>query len=281
MPAGARSNKPMHQTGALVSKECVVFCRSRLSCHDQHFGRSLKSRLQVMGESVRLKTERMMRITSLALTLVFWVSLAEKAVALQQEVQIPTDVTYTILQEETIPNAKRSVDIRLNRRVSVDILRAIAHMIRANDNSRYQRTFILYYLPEMEVGAGAWASSHFNPELQIEIYGATPEEHAALVEPSAPASARQIIGVWLDERPYVSRRLALYRRNGNVFMESTYTDGSVGTDEMSERNTSRGLRFDAKQASPSGDHYVLNRSGDLEIRDSDGLIATARKLSSN
>ena len=46
------SNKPMHQTGALVSKECIVFVRSQAFCHAQHFGRSLRSRLQVMGESV-------------------------------------------------------------------------------------------------------------------------------------------------------------------------------------------------------------------------------------
>ncbi len=221
-----------------------------------------------------------MRMTILAMTLVFWVSLAGKAVALQQEAQVPTDVTYRILQEETIPNVKRSVDVRLNRRVSADILRAIAHEIRAKDNSRYQRTFILHYLPNMKVDAGAWASTHFNPELEIKIYGTTEGQHSALVEPSESASARQVIGVWLDERPYVSRRIALYRKDGKVFIESTYRDGSVGTDEMTERNTSRGLRFDAKQTSPAGDHYVLNRSGDLEIRDSEGLIARVRKLSS-
>ena len=46
-------NKPMHQTGALVLKEFIVFVRSRVSCNAQCSGRPVRSRLQVMGESVR------------------------------------------------------------------------------------------------------------------------------------------------------------------------------------------------------------------------------------
>ena len=42
----------MHQAGAIVLKECVVFVRFPPSCNDPSSGRSL-SRLQVMGESVR------------------------------------------------------------------------------------------------------------------------------------------------------------------------------------------------------------------------------------
>jgi hypothetical protein len=179
-----------------------------------------------------------------------------------------------------VPNIKRSVDVRLNRRVSTDVLRAIALEIRAKDGRPYQRTFILYYLPDMKVDAGAWASSHFNPALEIRIVGTTEEQHAALVEASETAADVEVIGVWLDERPYMSRRIRLYRKDGKVFIESTYRDGSVGTDEMTETSTRQGFRFDAKKRSAAGDHYVINRAGHLQIRDSDGLITTARKPNS-
>ena len=43
----------MHQAGALVLKELIVFVRSRVPCNDQYSGRFLRSRLQVMGGSVR------------------------------------------------------------------------------------------------------------------------------------------------------------------------------------------------------------------------------------
>ena len=47
------SIKPMHQTGAVVLKECIVFVPSQIPCNVWHPGRSLTSRLQVMGRSVR------------------------------------------------------------------------------------------------------------------------------------------------------------------------------------------------------------------------------------
>lgn len=219
-----------------------------------------------------------MRMTIFAVCAVLSLSLAGETVAIQQEVPVPPDITYRIITEETIPNVKRSVDVRLNRRVSEDVLRTIAYEIRAKASNQYQRTFIVYYLPEMEIGAGAWASSHFNPDLKISILGASEEELAALLESPDSVPGRQIIGIWLDE--LLSRRIVLYRKDDKVFMESTFKDGSVGTYEMTQRNTSRGPRFDHKNGFASGDHYILNRSGQLEIRDSDGLITIARKVSS-
>ncbi len=56
------SNKPMHQTGALVLKEWMVFDRSQVSCSDQPTRRSLRSRLQVMGRSVMWRSESCCRI---------------------------------------------------------------------------------------------------------------------------------------------------------------------------------------------------------------------------
>ncbi len=47
------SNKPMHLTGAVVSKEFIVFVRSLVPRVDQLAGRPFGSRLQVMGRSVR------------------------------------------------------------------------------------------------------------------------------------------------------------------------------------------------------------------------------------
>ena len=64
------SIKPMHLAGAFVSKESIVFVRSLVPCHGRHPGRPLRSRLQVMGESVRLRRQTPeevaadMRITS-------------------------------------------------------------------------------------------------------------------------------------------------------------------------------------------------------------------------
>ena len=82
---------------------------------------------------------------------------------------IPEDVTYTIVGTDIIPGIKRSLDIRLNREVREDVLRSIAMELKSSDRKKYQRTFMLYYLPGMEVDAGGWASTHFNPDLEVII----------------------------------------------------------------------------------------------------------------
>ena len=190
--------------------------------------------------------------------------------------KIPEDVTYKIIQENKIPKIKRSVDIRINRRASEDELREIALTIEAKDKSQYERTFICYYLPDMIVDEGAWATTHFNPELEVKILGATEEELAILGEVSTSDTEREIIGIWLDEN--IPAKLVLFRKNGKSFIETTYKDGSIGTYEMIEKNTSRGLRFDDKKGSAFGDHYLINKNGELELRDDEGLIYIINKL---
>lgn len=88
-------------------------------------------------------------------------------------VRSPTEeeahVDYSILESHTIPGIKRSLDVRLNERVSELTLQRIALELKARDPRNYERTFICYYLPGMKVGSGAWAITHFNPNLEVEI----------------------------------------------------------------------------------------------------------------
>ena len=40
----------------------------------------------------------------------------------------------------------------------------------------------------------------------------------------------------------------------------------------------RGKRFDLKEASETGDHYVISQLGDLQRKDAEGIGATARRI---
>ena len=82
-------------------------------------------------------------------------------------VPIPNDVSYTIVSSAVTPGFKRTLDIRLNRKVPEEVLRTIATQLKNSDEHTYERTFIMYYLPGMEVGSLAWATSHFDPDLQV------------------------------------------------------------------------------------------------------------------
>jgi len=85
------------------------------------------------------------------------------------------DKTYSIIKESRMGQIKRSVDVRLKEKLTSDQLNTIANEIRTQTPINFKRTFIVYYLPKQVVGAGGWATSHFNPTLKIEILG-TPKE---------------------------------------------------------------------------------------------------------
>lgn len=93
---------------------------------------------------------------------------------------IPADVSFTVTESHTVPGIKRSLDVRLNRKVSEETLQAIALKLRAIDPRNYERTFITYYLPDMAIGSGAWATTHFNPDLEVRVLGLTAEAEKSL-----------------------------------------------------------------------------------------------------
>jgi hypothetical protein len=168
--------------------------------------------------------------------------------------------------------------VRLNKKVSEDVLLALAIKLKSQDSRRYDRTFIAYYLPDMEIGAGAWATTHCNPDLTVRVLGLTtkPEKYLKQHQPDDPS--RDVIGRWLDETPLVGGRITIFRKNGKVFMESTYHDGSSGKKEMVEQLSDRGKKFVNEKGSSFGKFYLIDTQGHLQIWDQAGLISTAKKI---
>ncbi len=190
---------------------------------------------------------------------------------------ILADVTYSIIDSDTFLDYKRSLDVRLNKKVSEETLRAIALKLKAQDSRNYERTFICYYLPDMEVGAGAWATTHFNPNLDVRILGLTAEQEETLKQqPDDPS--REVIGSWLDESPFIGNRITIFRQNGKLFMENKYKDGSSGKKEIVEKLSGKKRTFRNKEGSSFGEFYFIDTQGNLQLWDKDGIISTAKKI---
>lgn len=190
---------------------------------------------------------------------------------------IPADVIYLIIDSDTFLDYKRSLNIRLNKKVSEETLRAIALKLKAQDLRNYERTFICYYLPDMEVDTGAWATTHFNPNLDVRIQGLTAEQEETLKQqPDDPS--REVIGSWLDESPFIGSRITIFRQNGKLFIENTYKDGSGGKKEIVEKLSGRKRTFRRKEVSSAGDFYLIDKQGNLQMWDQEGIICTAKKI---
>ena len=194
-----------------------------------------------------------------------------------QEPTIPDDVSYSIIDSTAIAGIKRSLDVRLNKRVAEDTLHAIAHKLKSQDSRNYDRTFITYYLPGMTVGTGAWATTHFTPELEVKILGLSTEEEKKLS--TAPAPEREeIVGRWLDEIPNASSSITIFHEGGKLYVEEKYADGGSRKKELVEKRSSLGRRFDeVGGATEPGDHWILDSRGNLQLHDNDGLIRTAKR----
>lgn len=189
-------------------------------------------------------------------------------------------LTYTIIDTDIIRGIKRSLDVRLNRKVSQDELRSIAIELKNKDPKEYERTFICYYLPDMKVDAGAWATTHFNPNLEVKILGFTVEQEKALKQQHNDPS-REVIGSWLDESPFIGKRYTIFRQNGKLFMEYVYEDGGTLKREIVEKLSDKGRTF-RKNEDNSREFYLIDSQGNLQVWDWDQkkevLVTTAKKI---
>lgn len=190
---------------------------------------------------------------------------------------IPKGVEYTVVDDRIVDGIKRSVDVRLNRKVSEDVLRSIALTLRDSGPRTYQQTGISYYLPHMNIGHGMWATAHFNPNLEVQILGFTAEEEQALKDqPEDPS--RELIGSWLDNTPNSLGKITVFRDSGKVLLEYKSKDGTTWSKPVVQVPDSTGQRFQDEDGSEFGEYYLINSEGNLELWDRDGLILTANDI---
>ena len=186
-------------------------------------------------------------------------------------------VKYTVVEKSNLGSIKSSIDIRLEKKVSKDFLQKLALKLRKAEPRKYDRMFITYYLPGMTPGSGAWATSHFNPNLKVKILGTTIEEEKALMSKLKDSSGK-IIGEWLDESPYVGAKYTLLKRNGKIIMIRKFKDGSGSEKEMIQKKQSGKLRFEEKGGNDFGEYYLIESNGRLAVYDNAGLINTMRSI---
>ena len=177
----------------------------------------------------------------------------------------PEDVSYEIINASRVPGLKCSLDVRLSRKVGEKVLRSIALKLREEESEEYERMFIVYYLAGMTPGAGGWATSHFNPDLKVEILGMSIEESAQT--PAAPEG--EVVGRWLSQG-IVGGWYTIVVREGELIGGWKFKDGSSTEEELIESSDSGRRRFDRKGGNPHGEYSVIESDGRLGLYGSGG-----------
>ncbi len=61
-------------------------------------------------------------------------------------------------------------------------------------------------------------------------------------------------------------------------MKVTSKNAGEYEQEMVEKETGEGRRFERVEGSSAGDHWIITPDGNLKVRDNEGLIFTARTI---
>lgn len=187
----------------------------------------------------------------------------------------PVLIPFEIITTEEMMPYKKSFDIRVEtingKYPTKQQLSEISKFLRSK-SSIAKKTFVCFYLPNMVVGNGAWATGHYDPNLEVKILGITNEAKELFLRKSK-ITHENIIGEWIDEG-LMSRKITIFRKANKYYVGRLFFDGSSGEEAL----VKKGLKYFDKD-STSSDHYVILSDGKLEIRDNFGLICTARPIS--
>lgn len=177
---------------------------------------------------------------------------------------------YEIIKDNTTGSLKRSVDVRLKEKVDETELSKLAHEIKDKNPENFQRTFILYYLPGMIVDAGAWASSHFNPELEVKILGVPKDSNAYSAKMVNEGETQ--IGKW--EFPGIGGRVVVIVKSGSKYLlRKTYSDGSSNEEAVLPTKVGEDVKIVPVEKNDFGEYWLLDKEKVLNMMDAEGLIA--------
>ncbi|MBS1622501.1 MAG: hypothetical protein JST83_00605 [Bacteroidetes bacterium] len=189
---------------------------------------------------------------------------------------LPPDFTYAVVKDNSNEALeKNDLDIEINKKLTVEQIATLADKIY--DSKPTQRRFyIFYFLEKYKKGAHAWAISHFDPTLKIEILGSSLQEDSISGKIVANFKG-DVLGKWY-EKNYRSSTYILYRVNSKKFMKTVFKDGEEMDEELIEKKVPTGIRLEPKEKT-NGEYYVLGKNNILEFYDEENKkFTTAAKL---
>jgi len=172
---------------------------------------------------------------------------------------------------------KVSVDIRLTKESTTSELTNIAKEIKRN-NPQYTNYYIFYFLPGQTPGNGAWATSHFTPNLEVSIIGASKE---AIIKMENVKISGDIKGTWFDNDVILPNTIYLVSINNQlyfktIFAKSKYSNGSEIKSKVTSTKSNNGKTI-YTYSNDHGEYFAIERNGNLGLYNDEGKFKEAVK----
>lgn len=183
---------------------------------------------------------------------------------------------YSIIEDTSMATIKRTVDVRLEQKISEDELRLVAEEIKGMDSKKYERVFITYYLPHQTPGSGAWATTHYDPNIDVRVLGFGVDGVPAPEQSDAPKADR--IGRW-EYSDAIGQVFTVSRVGTGFTMTIEFQDGGKIVEPVTAQREGERVIVRPVEPKDSGDYWILDEQKNLLVMDSEGLIGKAMAIS--
>ncbi|RUO25995.1 hypothetical protein CWE09_04520 [Aliidiomarina minuta] len=197
-----------------------------------------------------------------------------------QEAEPRPDIDFQVIVDTYPSNMSRRVNINLPERISEDQLAKLAKYLSSTErqDQNHNRTYILYYVQGESRGT-AWATTHFDPDLEVKILGATSQQFDDLTQDAPGVDIDgEVLGQWVANSG-VSYRMLLHRAEDSTnYITSIFADGSSGTQEVETSQHARGTKLQSERGRSFDEYFILNSQGRLEFWDESENYYTAEAM---
>lgn len=162
---------------------------------------------------------------------------------------------HSIIEDTFMGTIKRTVDVRLEQKITEDELRLLGEEIKLKGRKSYERVFITYYLPHQTPGSGAWATTHFDPDIDVRILGFGVDEVAALKKTDAPKEDR--VGRW-EYSDAIGMVFTVTRVGTEFSMTTKFKDGSKVLEPVTAQREGERVIVRSVEPKDSGDYWILD-----------------------
>ncbi|MGL2965887.1 hypothetical protein [Flavobacterium sp. XGLA_31] len=176
---------------------------------------------------------------------------------------LPDGFTYNIINDESNADLeKNQLEVEINKKLTEGQIATLAEELY-NSKDKQRRFYINYKLKELENSPFAWATSNFDPELEINIIGSTSQEDLNKDKLSEKIDGDGI-GRW-NENKYTFSNLIIYKKDNKIILKTVFKNGQTSEEELKETKTDKGTRYDYKEGGYNGEYFILNNKNELEL----------------
>lgn len=178
---------------------------------------------------------------------------------------------YNILEDTVKSNIKRTVEVELPERLDETELTRLAEHIKGLSNKEVERTFIGYRIAGTDPNQVYWATTHYNPNLEVKIMGESATNYESMKGQVLPEG--DVIGSWMVNQG-LEYRMTAYNKDGKTYLQSMYSDGTSSDDLYMLTETDKGTKLE-EEGNEFGEYFIINSEGKLEFWSDNGNYYTA------